>query len=144
MRRPFPCPELRLPLLSASMMLASMMLASMTLAPGAWAMDEEEEDDEPSAFGEYAFGTGQKFLAGLNGIITWPADPVMMTVEGNEVFPDVWQPQVTGRAIGFLAGTLQGVYRLMQGAFDMVLCPFGMPMLSPEPRYTLIPFEHEG
>ena len=140
MRRPFPCPVLRLPLLSASMMLASMMLASMTLAPGAWAMDEEEEDDEPSAFEEYAFGTGQKFLAGLNGFITWPADPVMMTVESDEVFPE----QVAGRAIGVLAGTLQGVYRLLQGAFDMVLCPFGMPMLSPEPRYTLIPFEHEG
>jgi hypothetical protein len=95
-------------------------------------------------FVEYLHGVGNTFLGGFNGILTFPADPVMFTIEGDEVFESLPKPSVTGRIVGFPAGLLQGIYRLTMGACDVALAVVpAMPMLSPLPRFELIPFEHE-
>jgi hypothetical protein len=103
----------------------------------------EDEDEEPSVFVEYLRGAGNTALGGFNGILTFPADPVAFTMEGDEVFEELPAPSVTGRLVGFPAGLLQGVYRVVMGACDVAfaLVP-AMPMLSPLPRYKLMNFEH--
>jgi hypothetical protein len=104
----------------------------------------EDEDDEPSLFVEYLRNAGNTFVGGFNGILTFPADPVAFTMEGDEVFSELPAPSVTGRIVGFPAGLLQGVYRVMMGACDVAFAVVpAMPMLSPIPRYKLLPFEHE-
>ena len=104
----------------------------------------EDEDDEPSVFVEYLRNAGNTFVAGFNGILTFPADPVAFTIEGDEVFSQLPAPSVTGRIVGFPAGLLQGLYRAVMGTCDVALAVVpGVPMLSPVPRYKLLPFEHE-
>ncbi len=104
------------------------------------AQDDEEEEVYPDDFPRQ-----NKFAAGLNGFLTWPADPVMFAIEGDEVFEDVWQPKVTGRIVGALAGLLQAPYRLITGAYDMVTAPLApvMYMVSPVPRFKLLTFDHD-
>jgi hypothetical protein len=109
--------------------------------------DYEDEDyeyeDEPSWFSEYWSSMTNRGKAGLNGVITWPADPVILTRDGDEVFESVPAPSVTGRVLGFGAGLLQGCYRLVMGVCDIALSPVPyMPVLSPVQRYELIPFNH--
>jgi hypothetical protein len=65
-------------------------------------------------------------------------------MEGDEVFSSLPKPSVTGRIVGFPAGLMQGLYRAVMGTCDVVLAVVpAMPMLSPLPRYKLLPFEHE-
>ena len=109
--------------------------------------DDEEWEDEEGAAGEYFSVVGDKFLMGLNSLITWPADPVMGYVEPIEEF-DEWEEMPVGfisrRMLGFLQGTLLGVYRLCMGPLDMLFAPITpMVMLSPEPRYMLFDVEHD-
>ena len=128
-------------------------------ANAALAQDEEEaaasasaaeaepaEDAEPGFFARYGDHVRTTFLAGVNGIITWPADPVMLAVRPTDEMRDMPGGVVTGHVVGFFAGTLQGVYRLVNGTLDVALCPLSFfPMFSPEPRYQLIPgWEHAG
>jgi hypothetical protein len=104
----------------------------------------EDEDEEPGVFVGYLRNTGNIFVGGFNGILTFPADPVAFTIEGDEVFSELPKPSVTGRLLGFPAGLFQGIYRLMMGVCDVALAVVpAMPMLSPVPRYELLPFEHE-
>ena len=106
--------------------------------------EEEEEDEEPTAFQEYLSSMRNRSVAGLNGIITFPADTFAFTAEGPEVFAELPNPPVTGRVIGFGAGILQGIYRLVMGISDLALAPVPyMPMLGPVPRYKFLPYEHE-
>lgn len=118
-------------------------LAVLPLLLPASAGFADDEDDEPGVFGEYLRGAGNTFLGGLNGIVTFPADPVAFAMEGDEVFESLPAPAVTGRIVGFPAGLLQGIYRVMTGTCDLAfaLIP-GVPMLSPVPRYKLLVFEH--
>lgn len=119
-------------------LLPACLLLLLLLAHGAAAQDD---DEEPSAVQEYFSETGSRALAGINGMITWPADPVMFTVEGQEVFEGATPP--AGYPLGFLAGTLQGIYRLTMGTLDLVFAPLtAMPVLGPLPRYKAFPFEH--
>jgi hypothetical protein len=76
---------------------------------------------------------------GLNGVLTAPADPVMFSLEGDEVFKDLWMPAVTGRVMGFFAGLCQMPYRVMMGAFDAAFAwaPYLAPV-SPVPRFKLL------
>lgn len=128
-RRPF-----RLALLPA-------VLLALGLAAPASAQDEEEEE-EPGAFREYLNERANNFKGGLNGLITWPADPVMRTTEAKELFEGWWPP--FNYMTAFLMGTCEGVYRLVMGAVDVAFTPLPyMPMLSPVQRYEVIPFEHE-
>jgi hypothetical protein len=103
----------------------------------------DEDDEEPSVFVEYLRNTGNTFVGGFNGILTFPADPVAFTMEGDEVFESLPKPSVTGRIVGFPAGLLQGIYRLVMGTCDVAFAVVpAMPMLSPLPRYKPLPFEH--
>jgi LytS/YehU family sensor histidine kinase len=85
-------------------------------------------------------------LAGVNGVITWPADPVMLTIQPTDAMRAMPGGVVTGPLVGLFAGTLQGVFRLFTGTLDIALCPLSFfPMFSIEPRYKLIPgWEHAG
>lgn len=123
-------------LLTALAVLPLLLLASAGFA--------EEEDEEPSVFVGYLRNTGNTIVGGFNGILTFPADPVAFAMEGDEVFSSLPKPSVTGRIVGVPAGLMQGLYRLMMGTCDVVLAVVpAMPMLSPVPRYKLLPFEHE-
>jgi len=112
-------------------------------APEAEATEEGAEDGAIAGYGKHVANT---FLAGLNGMITWPADPVMLAIEPTEDMRALPGGVVTGPVTGFFAGTLQGVFRLFTGTLDVALAPFTFfPMFSIEPRYQLIPgWEHAG
>ena len=117
-------------------------------APAEAAEPEEaaaEEEGEGSFIANWANHVRNTFLAGVNGVITWPADPVMLTINPTEEMSSMPGGVVTGPLVGFGAGTLLGLYRLGTGALDMVLAPLSFfPMFSPEPRYQVIPgWEHQ-
>jgi uncharacterized membrane protein YfcA len=117
------------------------VLLTLWLAVPAFAQDDDE-DEEPGAFREYLSERGNNFKGGLNGFLTWPADPVMCTTEAKELFEGWWPP--FNYVTAFFAGTFQGLYRMGMGTFDMVFAPVPyMPMLSPVPRYKIVPFYHE-
>lgn len=94
----------------------------------------------------------QNFLTGLNGILTFPADPVAQVILPPEKLEDMPGYEVTGRIAGLFGGTVQATSRVLGGAYDLVLCPvlipielafrtdLGFPVFSPEPRYELIPW----
>lgn len=118
------------------------LLLALLLASPALAQEDDEEEEEPGAFRSYLIERGNNFRGGLNGFITWPADPVMRTVEAPDMFPDWWPP--FNYMTAFLAGTFEGVYRLVMGTMDIVFTPVPkMPMLSPVQRYEVVPFEHD-
>lgn len=102
-------------------------------------------ESEPGFFARYGHHVKNTFLGGVNGVITWPADPVMLAVNPTSDMRALPGGVVTGPVVGFFAGTLLGVYRLGTGVLDIALCPLSFfPMFSPEPRYHVIPgWEHE-
>ena len=108
--------------------------------------DAAAAEAEPGILEKYGRHVSNTFLAGVNGVITWPADPVMLAVRPTDEMRAMPGGVVTGPMVGFFAGTLQGVLRLVTGAFDVAFCPFSFfPMFSIEPRYKLIPgWEHAG
>ena len=78
--------------------------------------------------------------AGINGILTFPADPVVMVVTPPEDWEDMPGHAVTARLLALPAGILLGTYRASMAVFDIVLFPFwAFPTMSPEPRWALIP-----
>jgi hypothetical protein len=78
--------------------------------------------------------------AGVNGILTFPADPVALTITPPEKLEDMPGYPVTGRVVGLVAGTLLGGFRLLAGVYDVGTFPFWvLPTFSPEPRFELIP-----
>ena len=104
------------------------------------------EEPEGSFISRYGNHVRNTFLAGVNGVITWPADPVMLAVRPTEEMRSMPGGVVTGPVTGFFAGTLLGVYRLVTGTMDIALAPLSFfPMFSPEPRYQVIPgWEHQS
>ena len=114
------------------------VVLALCLAGPAFAQDD---DEEPGAFREFLSERGNNFKGGLNGMITWPAD-VMMVTDTEEIVPGWWIP--FNYMTTFIGGTLQGVYRLTLGVLDVAFTPIPyFPMLSPVPRYKVIPFDHE-
>jgi hypothetical protein len=115
-------------------------------APSDEAAGEEAaaEEGEAGFLSRYGNDVKNTFLGGLNGLITWPADPVMLAVKPTDEMRGLPGGVVTGPLTGFFAGTLQGVYRLAGGALDVLLAPLSFfPQFSPEPRYKVIPgWEH--
>src|SRR5262245_18971182 len=109
------------------------------------ASEGESEEEDEGGFGasllEYAGNTKTQFLTGLNGRVTGPADPVMATVEPPKAFA---KATFERRPLGFFSGVLLMAYRSFTGAVDLVLAWGPLPVVSPVPRYKLIPgFEHE-
>ncbi len=80
------------------------------------------------------------FLAGVQGLLQFPADPVMEVVYPSDEFEDLPAFPVTGRVLGVFTGTLLGVYRAGTGAGDVVTPPLWiLPTMSPEARWEWIP-----
>ena len=79
-------------------------------------------------------------LAGLNGIVTAPAEPVMHVVEPPEALQELPGGMWTARPVGFVSGTLMLVYQTVMGAVDVAFSPFWIiPPVSPEPRWEIVP-----
>jgi hypothetical protein len=79
-------------------------------------------------------------LAGLNGLTTFPADPVMAAIDPLEEFDELWGAPVTSHMVGFFQGTFLMVLRATMGAADIAFFPFWVSStLSPEARYEIIP-----
>ncbi len=79
-------------------------------------------------------------LAGLNGLATFPADPVMSAVDPPEAFDGMFGEPVTPHFFGFFQGTLLMAYRVTMGVLDIAFFPLWVfPTLSPEARYEIIP-----
>jgi hypothetical protein len=78
---------------------------------------------------------------GINGLLTFIADPIVEAVAPPEDFEDFPGNEVFRYPFGFISGTLLGTYRAFAGAVDVALTPLWIvPTLSPEPRFDLIPF----
>ena len=106
------------------------------------AAEPEEDEEEATAWDEYLTSVSERFLTGLNGLITAPADPPMATVTPPKALDKAGYVR---HPLGFASGILLMGYRTLTGAVDfgLALVP-KMPVLSPVPRYQLIPgFEHE-
>ena len=80
-------------------------------------------------------------LTGVNGLLTWPADPVLDTIDPPEDFQDFPAASVIRYPLGFLYGTGLGIIRAGTGLLDIALTPFWIiPNASPDPRFDVIPF----
>ncbi len=111
-------------------------LLATTLAVPSWAQDDDDEESGPLA--EYASTVGNRFLIGLNSVITFPADPVMSTIEPDPDFDELPLAVVTKWPVGFAQGSMLMFYRAYTGILDLTFAAFTpMVMLSPEPRYLL-------
>jgi hypothetical protein len=108
-------------------------------AEEAEAAAEEEDGYELKPIDIWAIDLANRVSIGLNGVLTAPADPVLFSLEGDEVFADLWMPAVTGRVMGFFAGLCQMPYRAMMGAFDAAFAwaPYLTPV-SPVPRFEIL------
>ena len=106
------------------------------------AAEDEEEEEEPTAWDEYVDSVVERVLTGANGLVTSPADPPMATVDPPSALE---KAGALRRPLGFASGILLMGYRAFMGVvdFSLALVP-EMPVVSPVPRYKLIPgFEHE-
>lgn len=97
-----------------------------------------EWEDEESGFTAYRNTVSNRFKIGVNSLATFPADPVMSTVEPRDEFDELPGAKVTKYPVGFLQGVMLMAYRAGMGTLDVVLAPVTpFRMLSPEPRYRL-------
>ncbi len=103
---------------------------------------EAEEDEEPGYLAAYAESVRTRVLTGINGLVTAPADPVMATVGPPQAFAKAGYLR---RPLGFASGCLLMLYRAFSAAVDLGFAPLPeFPVVSPVPRYKLIPgFQHE-
>ncbi len=110
--------------------------------PDETAEAEEEDEEEPSDWAYYLMSVQERFLTGLNGIVTAPADPPMAAIDPPEAIEDAGYAR---HPLGLASGILLMGYRTLTGTVDFALCLLPkMPVLSPVPRYQVIPgFEHE-
>ena len=74
-------------------------------------------------------------IAGINGLLTSPMDPVWSTIEPPEATEGMFGEPVTPHVVGFAHGTLMMVYRATMGVLDIAFFPLWVfPTLSPEAR----------
>ena len=125
-------------------LLALALAFTIPLAYAAPVLALDADEEEASVYPD-DWPRVNKLAAGMNNVITWPADPVMFSIEGDQIFSDFWYPEVTGRMMGAVTGLLVAPWRLITGLFDVVTSPLAtvMPMVSPEPFFTLIPSLHD-
>lgn len=82
----------------------------------------------------------QNLIGAANNLITAPAEPFMQIWEPPYDFEDMPGAPVTSHFMGFFSGTAMMVFRLTGAVYDVVVSPFWIfPVLSPEPRWELIP-----
>ncbi len=79
-------------------------------------------------------------MAGITGLVTFPADPVLSFIEPPEAMEDMIGAPELPHFLGFFQGVLLGGYRALTGTLDIVLFPFWVfPTLSPEARLSITP-----
>jgi hypothetical protein len=102
------------------------------------------EEEAEAAWLEYFKDVGNRYMVGLNSLITFPADPVMDTVKPREEFDELPLANYGPKYVaGLGTGVMLSMYRAGTGAFDVLFAPLTpMKVLSPEPRYMLFPAEH--
>lgn len=80
------------------------------------------------------------FLAGVNGLLTFPADPVMDAIHPPKQIQGL-PGRYTEHLVGFASGLGFGVYRAWMGYVDIALSPLWfLPTLSPQAHWDLLPF----
>lgn len=105
--------------------------------------DEQAQEDFTKAWAEYGKSVGNRYLVGLNSLITFPADPVMDTVKPRDEFNKLPLAAGTKYVAGLGTGIMLSIYRASMGAFDVICAPLTpMKMLSPEPRWMIFPWAH--
>ena len=99
---------------------------------------------EKAAGRSTARAVGNRYLVGLNSLITFPADPVMDTVKPREEFDELPLAAGTKYVAGFVTGIMLSMYRASMGAFDVIFAPAHADedALSPEPRWMIFPGAH--
>jgi hypothetical protein len=77
-------------------------------------------------------------LAGLQGLLTFPADPVIYAMDPPKDFEDLPGAPVLSPVLGMFTGIVMSTYRASMGLFDILFLPIWvMPTLSPEPEITI-------
>jgi len=80
-------------------------------------------------------------LAGINGVLTAPADIVHETIEPPSLFEELPAAPVSTHFLGVFAGIFAAIDRIGWGVLDIALSPVWIaPTLSPEPVVEIIPF----
>jgi ABC-type uncharacterized transport system permease subunit len=83
------------------------------------------------------------FNAGLNGVLTAPADPIVRAVAPPTELRELPFSVVSSRIAGLLTGTFLAAFKVAAGALDIALAPTWVaPTLSPRPAFEVIPW-HE-
>ncbi len=78
--------------------------------------------------------------AAINGLVYFPADPIVFTISPPEDYEELPWHQVTSRIVGLPTGILMAGYRVFTAAADLAFFPFWVfQVFSPEPPWTLIP-----
>lgn len=106
---------------------------------------DDDSDEDSSAWSEYRDEIVNRNLMGLNSILTFPADPVMSTIHPDAEFEKLPLGKFVKWPIGLFQGILLMAYRAGNGVLDVAFAEITpMKMLSPEPRYMIFPgVEHE-
>ncbi len=82
----------------------------------------------------------QNLIGAANNLITFPAEPIMHIIEPPNDFEEMPGAVVTSRFMGLFSGTAMMIYRVTGAVYDIVVAPFYIfPVLSPEPRWEIIP-----
>jgi len=83
-------------------------------------------------------------IAGINGLLTFPMDPVWSSIDPPDATKGMFGEPVTPHVIGLGHGTLMMAYRATMGVLDIALFPFWVfPTLSPEARYEVFSTSYE-
>ena len=124
-------------------------LAAVVAGSGLAAADSDAPDavrvEQKSARSGYIGSVGNRFLIGVNSLLTFPADPIVSTLDPLDEFAQLPGGVVSQYFVGLGQGALLGAYRASMGALDIAFSPVTpVVMLSPEPRYLLFKgAEHE-
>jgi hypothetical protein len=117
---------------------AAATLLALTLATTATAEPPPEPEPEPEPL-ELPTALNN-VLAGFNGLLTAPADPVMSFIDPPSELEGLPGAPETAHFVGFFQGIVMVPYRTVMGALDIAFAPLWVfPTLSPEPRFDLVP-----
>jgi len=82
------------------------------------------------------------FFAGLNGVLTFPADPILRTIDPPSELEELPLAPVSSHIGGLFTGVLLGGFRAITGALDIALTPLWVaPTLSPRPAIKIVPYD---
>jgi hypothetical protein len=81
------------------------------------------------------------FNAGLNSVLTAPADPLIRIVAPPSELQELPFAIVTSRIAGFITGSFLALFKVGAGTLDIALAPVWLaPTLSPRPAFEIIPW----